>query len=107
MKKKVKCMLWVIMIIGILAIAGCKKEAPSENQFDAKILEVTDEYLMVEALEGQTIAGEVQVWTGLLSEKDIPELKEGVIVRITHDGKMTMSLPPQMSAVEEIVILLE
>lgn len=77
----------------------------TENQFDAKVAEVQKEYIMVEALDGQTIAGEVQVWIGLLSDDEIPELKVGDTVRITHDGKMTMSLPPQMSAVEPIVIL--
>lgn len=115
MKKKIKSIIFVVLIIGILACVGCKGETesiekqnytePMENQFDAKVLEIHDEYLMVEALEGQTIAGEVQVWTGLLSEDEIPELEKDIIVRITHDGKMTMSLPPQMSAVEEIIII--
>lgn len=99
----------LVLIATVLFCFGCKgkpeKVEPQENQFDAKVLEIHDEYLIVEALEGQTIAGEVQVWTGLLSEKDIPELEEGVIVRITHDEKMTMSLPPQMSAIEKIIII--
>lgn len=111
MKTKVVLVLLAIVILcvgckgGSKVMEGEKTTEPSENQFDAKVLEVHDEYLMVESLEGQTISGEVQVWTGVLSEDEIPELEEGVIVRITHDGKMTMSLPPQMSAVEEIIII--
>lgn len=115
MKNRWISIIVLVLLATVLLCVGCKGGSkltegekptePSENQFDAKVLEIHDEYLMVEALEGQTIAGEVQVWTGLLSEKDIPELEKGAIVRITHDGKMTMSLPPQMSAVEEIVIL--
>ena len=108
-----------IMVLCSLAIAGlvvgCKakkttgeeqteKTAPTEYQFDANVLEIKEEYIMVEALEGQTVAGEVQVWTGLLKEKDHFSIKAGDVVRITHDGKMTMSLPPQMSAVEIDVI---
>lgn len=114
-RKIFKRIILLVSILGLLACVGCKgnsetteeqlPDKPSENQFDAKVLEVHDEYLMVEAMEGQTVAGEVQVWTGLLSEDEIPELEKDVVIRITHDGKMTMSIPPQMSAVEEIIIL--
>lgn len=115
MKNRWISIIAFVLLAMVLLCVGCKDGSkstegekptePSENQFDAKVLEVQDEYLMVEALEGQTIAGEVQVWTGLLKEGEIPNLEEGTIVRITHDGKMTMSLPPQMSAVEEIIII--
>lgn len=115
MKIGLRSIVVYVLIAITLFCVGCtgnpetvekqKYAEPSENQFDAKVLEIHDEYLMVEALEGQTVAGEVQVWTGLLKEGEIPNLEEGTIVRITHDGKMTMSLPPQMSAVEEIIIL--
>lgn len=115
MKNNLKGIIWLVLIATVFFCVGCKENSetlekqlsaePSENQFDAKVLEVHDEYLMVEALEGQTVAGEVQVWTGLLSNDEIPELEEGMVVRITNDGKMTMSIPPQMSAVEEIVII--
>ena len=115
MKNNLKRIILLVLATIALFCVGCKGTSktseeqvstePCENQFDAKVIEVHDEYLMVEALEGQTVAGEVQVWTGLLSEDEIPELEEGIVVRITHDGKMTMSLPPQMSAVEEIIII--
>ena len=115
MKSRTKSIVILVLFAIVLLCVGFKVEnesiekqkytEPTENQFDAKVLEVHDEYLMVEALDNQTIAGEVQVWTGLLSEDEIPKLEEGVIVRITHDGKMTMSLPPQMSAVDEIIII--
>lgn len=77
---------------------------PAENQFDAKVLEIYDEYIMVEALEGQDVVGEVRVQIGLLKKDEIPKLNQGDNVRITHDGKMTMSLPPQMTAEELLVI---
>jgi hypothetical protein len=82
-----------------------KSSIVSEYQFDAIVLEIHDDYIMVEALEGQQIVGEVRVQLGLLTEKQIPNMKKGDTVRITHDGKMTMSLPPQMTAVEEIEII--
>ena len=78
------------------------KKEPAENQFDAKVIEIYDEYIMVEALEEQEVVGEVRVQIGLLSQDEILEIKKGDTVRITHDGKMTMSLPPQMTAVEII-----
>jgi hypothetical protein len=59
---------------------------------------------MVEALEGQDIVGEVRVQLGLISRNDMPKLKKNDIVRITHDGKMTMSLPPQMTALDITLI---
>lgn len=102
-----------LIIVGL--VVGCKakkttgkeqteRTAPTEYQFDAKVLEKQEEYMMVEAFEGQVVAGEVQVWTGLLEGNDHSSIKAGDVVRITHDGKMTMSLPPQMSAVEIEVI---
>ena len=78
------------------------KKEPAENLFDAKVIEIYDEYIMVEALEEQDVVGEVRVQIGLLSQDEILEIKKGDTVRITHDGKMTMSLPPQMTAVEII-----
>lgn len=82
-----------------------EEEAPSEYQLDGKVLEIQKDYLMIEALEGQVVSGEVHVWIGLLSDKDIPDIKEGDVIRIPHDGKMTMSLPPQMSANGTIKII--
>ena len=82
-----------------------KPAVASEYQFDAIVLEIHDDYIMVEALEGQQIVGEVRVQLGLLTKKQIPNMKQGDTVRITHDGKMTMSLPPQMTAVDEIEII--
>ncbi len=113
MKKIAWILIFSLAIVGV--IAGCKakettneKQAeeavPTEYQFDAIVLEIHEEYIMVEALEGQTVAGQVQVWTGLLNELGYSKMKVGDVVRITHDGKMTMSLPPQMSAVEIKVI---
>ena len=78
------------------------KKEPAENQFDAKVIEIYDEYIMVEALKEQDVVGEVRVQIGLLSQDEILEIKKGDTVRITHDGKMTMSIPPQMTAVEII-----
>jgi hypothetical protein len=76
----------------------------AENQFNAKVLEIYNDYIMVEALEGQDIVGEVRVQLGLISRNDMPKLKKNDTVRITHDGKMTMSLPPQMIALDITLI---
>ncbi len=117
MKKKIKragiIMLCCLTFVGILS--GCsskantekaenKKTEPTEYQFDATVSEVAEDYIMVVALPDQTIVDEVKVWTGLLSGDNIQEIEVGTTVRITHDGKMTMSIPPQMSAVEIEII---
>lgn len=110
MKKKIFRLLGIIFIL-VMFVMACGNEKkvdeeqkipfkPAENQFDAKVLEIYDDYIMVEAMEGQDIVGEVRVQLGLLEKKEIPNLEKNDIVRITHDGKMTMSLPPQMTAVE-------
>jgi len=75
-------------------------EKLQENQFDATVTDVQKEYIMVQASDGQTVSGEVHVWIGNVSGENLPKIKVGDTVRITHDGKMTMSLPPQMSATE-------
>ena len=114
MKKKIFTLFGVIFILAMFVMAcGNEKKVdeaqkipskPAENQFDAKVLEIYDGYIMVEALEGQDIVGEVHVQLGLLKEDEIPKLEKGDCVRITHDGKMTMSLPPQMTAIEIMLI---
>ena len=90
----------------LISMASEKAEQPirteekKENQFDATVTAVEDGYLMVEADQGQRIVGEVKVMTGLLEKSTMESVKAGCRVRVTHDGKMTMSLPPQMSALE-------
>ena len=84
-----------------------KEKLPSEKteyQFDANIVEIQDEYIMVNTLGGESIEGNVHVWTGNIDADVLETLEVGDVVRVTHDGKMTMSLPPQMSAVEVIQI---
>ena len=122
MKKNISVLITILFIIGV-AVLGCSKktdkptfQAPTkqkqeeskeqsaltEYQFDATVLEICEEYLMVDALEGQNVAGEVKVWVAALKNDALSGIKVGDTVRITHDGKMTMSIPPQMSAVELI-----
>ena len=78
--------------------------APTEYQFDAIVSEISEDFLMVEVLEGQNVAGEVKIWIGALETSVLEDLEVGNTVRITHDGKMTMSIPPQMSAVKLTVL---
>ena len=77
-----------------------QEDTQTENKFNAKILLIEDEYIMVEALVDQNITGEVRINTGLLTKESLKSLQKGNLVCITHDGKMTMSIPPQMTAVE-------
>jgi hypothetical protein len=113
MKKKI--VIFGILFILVMFMMACSNKTdvneehnisskPAENQFNAKVLEICAEYIMVEALEGQDIVGEVRVQLGLISKNDIPKLKKNDTVRITHDGKMTMSLPPQMTALDITLI---
>lgn len=113
MKKKI--VIFGILFILVMFMMACSNKTdvneehnisskPAENQFNAKVLEIYDDYIMVEALEGQDIVGEVRVQLGLISRNDMPKLKKNDTVRITHDGKMTMSLPPQMIALDITLI---
>lgn len=124
MKKNISVLITILFIMGV-AVLGCSKKtdkptfqaptkqkqeeskeqsAPTEYQFEAVVLAIDKESLMVQALEGQNVAGEVKVWIGLLEDTEMSGIKVGDTVRITHDGKMTMSIPPQMSAVELTVL---
>ncbi len=79
-----------------------KTETLGENEFLAEVKEVQEEYVMVQALEGHIQNQEVQVWTGMLEE--MPKLQEGDRVRVIDRGQMTMSIPPQVSAVKLIKV---
>ena len=114
--KRLLLLLGLVCVLSVLLVACAGNESdkkeekqetmqkestkPLENQFDAVILSVEEDYVMVEALEGQNITGEVRVNTGLLETEQLSSLEKDDVVRITHDGKMTMSIPPQMTAVE-------
>lgn len=114
MKKKLLIISIIILVVvgvvlWIYAIANknddketCK--STGENQFKAKVMEIADDYIMVEALDNQAIVGEVRVNMGLLKDDVIQQLKEGDIVLVTHDGTSTMSIPPQMTALELCVL---
>lgn len=114
--KRLLLLLGLVCVLSVLLVACAGNESdkkeekqetmqkestkPLENQFDAVILSVEEDYVMVEVLEGQNITGEVRVNTGLLETEQLSSLEKDDVVRITHDGKMTMSIPPQMTAVE-------
>lgn len=128
MKKKIIVMITIVMVvIGIITAIhfiankdssvnqdtnqdtnkGASQETyqpNDENQFKAKVTEITDEYIMVEALDEQTIVGEVRLNTGLIKDDIIQQLQEGDIVLVTHDGTSTMSIPPQMTALELCIL---
>lgn len=70
--------------------------------FDAKVLEVNENNILVEPLEGEeerNSASKIYVSTDVISENPLPEIKKGDTVRIIYNGQIQETYPAQISDV--------
>ena len=70
--------------------------------FNAKILEVNENNILVEPLKGEierNSASKIYVSTDVISENPVPELKKGDKVRIVYNGEIQEIFPARISKV--------
>lgn len=75
--------------------------------FDAKVLEVNENNILVEPLEGEaerSSASKIYVSTNVISEIAVTEIKKGDKVRIVYNGEIQETYPAQSSQVYVICL---
>lgn len=117
-KRMIKLTL-MLMLAGVLFI-GCSNDDNNGNgtvdgsdeeqimQFEATILEIDENSILVEPVEGEDIlrsADRVSVSTGVLDPEDVPEMEIGDRVRISYAGGVMESYPAQLGDLQLIELV--
>lgn len=101
--------LWAVLVLVILAVLFIFMQIRGVNTenayFDATVLSVNNNFILVQAEENQAVSGTVEVSTEGLSTEEISALEEGMKICIEYDGKMTRSIPARVPEVRSIKIL--
>lgn len=96
----------VLLVIGILAVfffmIQWMKPQEQTYSFDADVLEVMEDRILVDVTSGDLSKGEAELLTG--GEYEFPQLKAGDKIHVVFDGISTRSLPPQIPGVSEIEV---
>lgn len=94
----------VLLVIGILAVfffmTQRMKTQEQTYSFDADVLAVMEDRILVDVTSGDLSKGEAELLTG--GEYEFPQLKAGDKIHVVFDGISTRSLPPQIPGVSEI-----
>jgi len=90
--------LIALLLAAVLGLSACQATPAPESAEYADIAgviaEITDAYLLISTAD----QGEVQVNVGEQTAYEGDALAVGDYIHVTYDGKMTRSLPPQISA---------
>ena len=113
MKKNLLCYIGILLTAMI--ISGCGKKSVGEKReekvyFEAIILEVNDNSILVEPKEGtneRLSADQISVSTKDLNSEELYRMESGVTVGISYDGNILESYPAQLNEVYEIKIINE
>lgn len=99
--------VWLrLMFLSILFVfVACKQEkeeAKEEAYFHAIILEIQEQSILVQPLEGEEelqSADLISVSKNVKSEEEVPDLKIGDQVKVVYDGRIAESYPAQIHQV--------
>lgn len=106
--KKLFSFVIVLIFVCILSLAGCQDNEKTQNFFNATVLEIREDSILVECLDvtnGVVSQGEeVEVSTKVVSANGVPELEIGDNVRIVC-GEVMDSIPLKAEQVFAIYFL--
>lgn len=79
-------------------VVGCGKETEQKKNpyFQATVLEVKENSILVEPFEGEqelTSVDRISVSTDVISIQEVPEMEEGTEVRVVYNGEIAESYP--------------
>lgn len=111
-----KTLIFVLVSTCAFALLACGRnsgELPEDvngqDYFNAKVLEVYDNYVLVECLEltsGAVSEGsQVTVGKDVVAAKGAPEMAVGDQIRVVHSGGVMESYPLQLETVYAIYLL--
>lgn len=94
-------------VICLMAMTGCAREAVNPY-FQGKVLEVQENSILVEPLEGEEelkSADQITVSTDVISVHEVPEMKEGMLIQVVYNGEIAESDPAQIKEVFAIYLI--
>lgn len=98
--------IWAILIVVILAVIFIFSQATGQKEpeytFEASVLEVNENAVLVEVTGGDMTPGEAELLTESWKDKKLPALEPGMKIKVGFDGMSTRSLPPQVPGVISI-----
>lgn len=104
----VMILIFVLIFVCVLSFAICQDNEKKQNYFNATVLEIYDDSILVECLDvtnGVVSQGEeVEVSTNVVSANGVPELEIGDNIRIVC-GEVTDSIPLETEQVFAIYLL--
>ncbi len=102
--KKGFCIL--ITLVVLFLFSACSSKTNNRATFQATILEIHDDYYLVEPVEGSTELNSADQITVSIKGMNIsPEPKVGDILEIVYDGVIAESYPAQITNVYSIRVV--
>lgn len=102
--KKIFYMLITLAVL--FSFTACKGKTDDTATFQAIILEIHDEYYLVEPVEGSAELNSAdQITVPMTSMNDSSEPEVGDILEIVYDGAIAESYPAQISNVYSISVV--
>lgn len=107
--RKRYCMLFVSIFL-LLSLNGCKNSGnPKWNpHFDATVLEVDENMILVEPFENEKIqksSDKISVSTDVISTISVPDLEIGTEIRVVYNGDILETDPARIKNVFAIYLL--
>ena len=106
--KKSNSFVMILIFVCVLSLAGCQDNEKKQNYFNATILEIHEDSILVECLDvtnGVVSHGEeVEVSTNVVSADGLPEFEIGDNIRIVC-GEVNDSIPLEIEQVFAIYLL--
>lgn len=102
--KKILCML--ISLAVLFSFTACNGRTDDTATFQAIILEVHDDYYLVEPVEGSVERNSADQITVPITDMNVSsELEAGDILKIVYDGAIAESYPAQITIVYSISVV--
>lgn len=105
--KKIMSLFLVLTLT--LAFAGCGswKNDIQDQYFDAEVLEIHEDSILVKSIGGRDIpsADEIIVSTLIQGTNKLPEMEVGTQIRVMYGGKVTKTEPAKIDIVFAIYLL--
>lgn len=100
----------IILLVGIvLALSGCSQSKKATPYFNATVLEVYENSVLVTPFEGEEelkSSDEIVVSTSVESPTiEVPKMEEGTCIRIMYNGEIAESYPAQIHTVFAIYLV--
>ncbi len=102
--KKIFCILITLAVL--FSLIACSNKTNDMTTFQAIILEIHDDYYLVEPVKGSAELNSAdQITVSITNINVSPQLKVGDVLEIVYDGMIAESYPAQITKVYSISIV--